>query len=571
MIVLLLFLLFAAQPLWSLFTPEEYLRRIHAHLMIEDPKSALVEAKEAFHLFPESPSLHRAYILALARAEHFTDAMAMYDTLDEESLPLLEEISWSILEKGQKSPQYSIRLHALIGAYFAQDRKSVKMISGTLQDTNAILRSIAIQLASQCRDSVLQKQLEQLLYTEKNWLVRSQLIAAVGEMRIKSALPYLEELLDSRTSTFEEKELAMKSLAQIHENIDEKKLQSLASSRKALIRQLACVFAEKSKDAEVASVVFPLLQDANAAVRIAAIRALLALQEVSCSVAEAKNRLEPLLNDVDPAVAITGAWAVTLLDKKRGLPYLEEALLSSSKIKRHLASAAIAALGDRGLGLAKRYLSGSFDPYVRLHLALCLIGQRQSLPAATEALYTFFMNKTDLLQYGQYGNTPFFLFQTSDVPFLPQIPNYPVVIDEVAQLKLLSYLAILQESRAHQAVEKFLKKTTWGISGLASRLLIQEGGEDSSELIAELLSSKDSSIQLQAALILAYLSKDPRAESVLKELYFTESHQHKKQILEALGQIAKPSSASFFLQALHEPFEILRILAASGLIRSIRR
>ncbi|MEM8629530.1 MAG: HEAT repeat domain-containing protein [Chlamydiota bacterium] len=560
---------FSVHTLWP--SSADYLRKIHAHWMIEDCKAATIVAKEAFDLFPENKEIHETYIICLAKSHAIDDAIASYALLEEESPPVLEEIAWGILEKGQTSSQYAIRLQALHAAYFAQDRRSVKSLLHTMEDENAILRSIAIQLASRYRDESLKRAVQGLLYQEQNWLVRSELIQAAGKMQLKRVSPYLENLLDSERATFEEKELAMRALVSMYEDMDGEKIARFANSPKALIRQLACKVAQRLEKEEVRDAILPLLTDERSEVRIAALQALTWVFAKAMSNEERSCALAKPLQDLDPAVAITAAWAATLMGQKKGLERLEEALISSSQNKRRLASGAIAALGDRASTLAEKYLASSFDPYVRVHLALALLGQRRASLQVRDTLYEFLMEKTTLLQYGPYKGTPFTLFQPSDVPYVPQIPNYPLVIDECAQLQLLSFLAILQDSRAPFAMQKFLCKSSWGISAMASSLLLQEGNEESLDLIRMLLDQDNVTVRLQAAIVLAYLGKEQQGIDVLQSSYQDANRHNKQKILEALSQIATRKDASFFLHALEEPLESLRILAASGLIQCLKR
>ncbi len=546
------------------------IRKIHAYFIIDDPLAAKKEIESALAIYPEKTALKDLYVTALARLGDTKKALEEYRLLPSQNDALLEEIAWSELEKAHRSSQYAIRLHAMIGAYFANDRKSVALLLQGMDDSNAILRSIAIQLASNYKDGALKKKIQRKLHQESNWLVRSELIKAIGKMQIQQEAKYLQELLENPRTTFEEKHLAIQSLVQLYEGVDKKQIQQLSQSPKVELRLLACALCEYWEKKEGKKEILSLLQDPKAKVRIAAIKALVYVWK-DLSKKEADDCIQPLLEDVHPAVAITACWALSLFDSPSGLDHLEEALLSSSKDRRRFASAAIQSLGAKGVVLAKKYIDQTFDPYVKVHLAAALIGQREEVPKAADALYSFFMKKTELWDYGSCSHLPFSMFHASKAPYIPQVANYPDVLDSIAQLKLLSFLAAVQDPRAKEAMQAFLQKKAWGISSFAASLLLKEEGETANALIQDLLDSNEDALQLQAAMVLAFIGKEKRGKDVLKKAYFAQTHERKKQILDALGQVMKKQEAPFFLEALEEPFAILRVSAASALLRALQR
>lgn len=74
---------------------------------------------------------------------------------------------------------------------------------------------------------------------------------------------------------------------------------------------------------------------------------------------------------------------------------------------------------------------------------------------------------------------------------------------------------------------------------------------------------------MQAALILALLGSDDAAVKVLQEAYSKVEREIKVYILEALGHIGDPQSIPFLLEILNEPFQVLRVVAASALIQCL--
>jgi HEAT repeat protein len=75
--------------------------------------------------------------------------------------------------------------------------------------------------------------------------------------------------------------------------------------------------------------------------------------------------------------------------------------------------------------------------------------------------------------------------------------------------------------------------------------------------------------RFQAALILAGLGGDPSAIKILQSAYPKVDREMKMHILEAIANIGDQSSIPFLISVLDEPFQILRVVAASALIKCI--
>jgi HEAT repeat protein len=122
-----------------------------------------------------------------------------------------------------------------------------------------------------------------------------------------------------------------------------------------------------------------------------------------------------------------------------------------------------------------------------------------------------------------------------------------------------------------EGVKSFLSCHEWGVTGAAAATLLQEGGEDSFSLIRELLQDPEENVKLQAALILAMFKHDPDATDVLMQSYQKADRDRKIHILEALGHIKDPRIAPFLVKVLQEPFQGLRVVAASALIQYLNQ
>jgi hypothetical protein len=313
------------------------------------------------------------------------------------------------------------------------------------------------------------------------------------------------------------------------------------------------------------------MHDAHPAVRMAAINAFGLIYREQYSEKEAKALLQEPLQDADPMVAITAGWAAMLIDPAFGTPCLQKWLSDSLPENRRLAAAAVAKAGSKGLKLAKTAFSTAQDPYVKVNLALGLLGQREEMAPCCDAIYTFLETEKRLLMMDKKGNPLFEVLAPSQVRHQDQIPNFPEAQDQMTRLHMLSLLTLVDDARAQTAIRSFLQKKKWGVTGAAAATLLHEGDEASLEVVRRLVQDDDGNVRLQACLVLALLGRDETALIPLQNAYSLADHDQKLHILEALGRIGNAQSYSFLMGVLREPFPVLRVAAASSLIQSVNR
>jgi HEAT repeat protein len=314
---------------------------------------------------------------------------------------------------------------------------------------------------------------------------------------------------------------------------------------------------------EYAPELIPLLQDASPDVRLQALYSL-GLLKVDID----KKELLPLLEDSSPYVAITAAWLATVKEWQEGPAYFRKWLQHPHADFSRTASAALSVTGRAGVPLMLEVLKTHPDSYVRANLAIGLIGEQTEVLFACDSLDSiFFTEQTKLWMWDE--RTPFRSLSPSLVTHIDQVPNYPFVVDQLTRLEILSMLSVMQYPKAQDAVKGFLKNKSWGVSGAAAGALLEEGDEEALNLVRGLLQEKDQAIRVQAALLLALLGKDPVAVKMLQEVYAEVDREMKIHILEALGRVGDPESIPFLVDILKEPFQLLRVVAASALIQSL--
>lgn len=550
---------------------DEGIRRIQAHLLIEDPHSALVDAQELASEYPESVEIQKILIETFAANGLEEEALKAWNqlTLKKPELlyerHLLEELAWGVLKKGTGSTQYGVRLAATIGAFLTRDTRAVPILLKMMRDSNAVIRSVAVQMASAFRDAPLKDEIARLMQEERVWIVRLEVIKAAGLLRMKELAPEIKTLVQSDKTPLEERQIAIAALLEMYDTITMEEFQTLARSNRAGLRHLACMVAIHFQMAEAREEVIRLIQDTNPAVRIAALNAFGLVYKGK------ESELASALQDSDPAVAITASWAAFVIHSPMAEKSMEKWLSDSLPENRRLAAAALSAVGSRGTSLAIRTLKESTDAYVRINIAKGLLGQRVEVKASSDIIYSFLESEKRPLMVDQKPNPLFAQLAPSQVRHNDQVPNFPEAQDQMTRLNLVSLLALVEDPRAEPALKLFLQRKHWGVTGVAAATLLHEGDDSALEIVKELTHDADPNIRLQACLVLAMFGKD---ESVLRDLqgaYAGADHDKKLYILEALGQIGNSQSYSFLTGCLKEPFPILRVAAAAALIQSVNR
>lgn len=551
-------------------------KRVYAHLLIADRRSAVEEAKRGLVSYPDSKPLQMAYIRALCEMGNEIEAMQQWEQTaglfeeEKSNRRILETLAWGVLTKGESSSQLNVRLSALLGAAFTNDAKAIPLLLQQLQSSNALLRSVAVKLAQSFPDAPIKEEIARLLSEEKLWYVRLEVIRAVGVLGLRHLKAELKEIIGDSRALFEEKASAIVALVSMYDRIDRNELLTLVQSDRSGLRQLAAeVIAHLNLNADL-DLLLPLLSDTSAEVRISALNTLALLRVQKIGSLSVKELIRENSDASSPEVAITAAYVLLLLDEKEGEKRLGVWLKSENEKWRRMASAALAVSGKYGLPLILKEIRETQDPYVKVNLAQGLIGQRVQVKLACDAIYEVFFKERDVLWMWETEYNPLFKsLAPSRVKHIDQIPHYPAVVDQMVRLDLLSTLSIVRYSKAQKAVKSFLQTQSWGVTGTAAATLLQEGDEEGLDAVRALIEDPDEKIRVQAALILAIVGSDPSAVKVLETAYFQVDREMKVHILEALAHIGAPSSIPFLLTVLKEPFQVLRVVAASALIQCL--
>ncbi|MGE3954643.1 MAG: HEAT repeat domain-containing protein [Parachlamydiales bacterium] len=543
-------------------------RELDCLRQIGDTERAVELARYYLEKEPNDPEKERELIRSLAA--HRVDGEAArlvrdYFSRYQEDWELAERVAWASLGKGGGSSSLATRVAALVGAVATNDIQAVDLLLTALKSKEATLRGVALELAPRLRDRPIQQEVERLVRTERVRSVRIAAIRSAALMQMEQLEPLMREIVADKRASTEERLAAVVAAAELMEDVSDGDLNFLATHPRAGMRMLACEAIALLDRRDRLDLLPPLLADSRPDVRLSALScAALFWEEIPL------ERIEPLLKDPDSGVAITAAYVMTLKAPERGRGAFAKYLKSKRPDEARMAAAALAQAGTKGVPLAQEMLRTHSDPYVKATLALGLLGQRVSIQEALAHLYTFCMKEPELWMWKTYGNGRFRALAPSNLGLTPRLAGAREAVDQMARLEILSLLALFEHPRAEAAIKKFLKSSSWGVSGVAAMTLLEEGEpEEALEVVRGLLKDPDEKIRVQAALGLALWGGDPSAAGVLEGAYPAADRELKIQLLEALGKIGSRSSLPFLLERLDEPFDTLRVLAASALIQCL--
>ncbi len=548
--------------------------RINALFLIKDPALALEECTSNLQKFPESLDLQKLHIKALAENGFELDAIKEWKAIESHILDekeresLFETIAWGVLLDGKNSSQLMMNNFSLLGAFLTQDARAVAMIRSAMQSSNSMQRALAVRLASQYGDSDLKEQMIQLLKHEKISFVRFEVIKAIGALQLKQASEYLKDIIYDQRSLAEEKVYAIQSLATLYDHIQQHEIIELLNHKRGGFRILAAEVISRLHLYEHLPLLVARLDDPITDVRMHFLNAIGILNPNI--LAREKELLTKLCRDPHHNVAITAAWIALQAKIEIGSLVLREKIESEDPALRRFTAAVIALSGKKGMPIAMRVLEKTKDPFVQANLYFGLLRIREREVSVCNQLFNFLQSSDSaLINWEEQPNPLFTAIAPSKAQFTSEISNFPALADGMTRLSIINALAMIDPDKAIICAKNFLANSHWGLIIPTAELLIEEGEMYSLEIIKQLLDEKEEKVRLQAAFVLAFIGSDDSAIKVLEESYYRVHREVKLQILEALGKIGSKKCLPFLLKILEEPFQGLRIAAASAIIQSL--
>jgi hypothetical protein len=278
---------------------------------------------------------------------------------------------------------------------------------------------------------------------------------------------------------------------------------------------------------------------------------------------------EDLVHDPQDEVIITVGRLLSFYDFSKAFLILKDKMESSDQKIRCLAACALALTTQEGREKGIDLLLVEKDPYVKLNLALSMLGFEEHEKRLCEQIAIFLASTQEKLMIDGSSNSTLHVVLPSKVPHVPDVPHYPEAVDQKTRLHLINHLAILRYPGVEGAIKKYLRSQSFGMTFAASKALMEEGAEDSAAIIETLLQDPDEKIRIQAALILGMIGGHESAVTVLQEAYPKLDRELKMAVLEVLGHLGSKKSIPFLTKRLDDPFNVIKIIAASSIIQCI--
>lgn len=549
--------------------------KAYMYYKLRDFDSAETMCMRALDLYPDSAKLQELQFRIFSEKGNIEQAIAMIkehpcfqEVRNFNDLALVEELAWGVLTHVTMSSE-AMQLMAMIGAFFTNDARAVNLILKHLMSSNALLRAHAVRATMHYRDDALKDKLKVLLCDEKNYFVKLEVIKVVGLLQMEECSILLKEIIASEISTDELKCAAIQALVQIYESMTRHDLLEMINSPRAGLRLAACEIAAHLEEKEHLPDLVQLLDDSSPEVKVAALNAVSILGLHRIEAKELKKKIEALIEDANPAVSVTAEWLNIRHSLGIKQTNLKKWLYHDNPRVRLMTASAMGLCGHAMEKNLVEEFHNHTDPFVRLNLAIGLIHIGKEIDEALGQIHQSLEDTTTKMMKRQFGNPLFTTYAPSEVRHVPFIPQYPDMVDQLTRLELINTLTILNYPGAKEMLKRMLKNETLHVVGNTASLLLEEGELESIDLVRELVEDPDHRIATQAALVLAFLGKDPSVVPVLIQAYHLGDWELKIQILEALGRIGDYSAIPFLIEVVEEPFQLLKIVAASSLIQCL--
>jgi HEAT repeat protein len=565
----------ASVLLLGALTEQDVADRAALHLAMKNPHGALEELETHEHEFQQSTLLLKQKIRSYAALERESDLMQAFTKLEQKNQTtneqfdeqLLEEVAWSIIRKQAVAPSSHMRIEAIMTALFTQDARSVPLIAQALQDTSMDVRLCALDCAKSLKDASIQKLVIECARSDPSAHVRTEAINTLKIMGCEDAKPFLRDLLVQEGKTIDEKLCAVCALGALTESPERKDLEKLLQSKSPYMRAYVCdVVLTKNLHQDI-DLIESLLDDKSSFVQVAALQTLSLFPQWNMQ--KSHKKIIELAQSNDAKLSIASAHLLMLKEQipDVALRIFQKWLENPNEQVRLLAASALAQAGHKASPYIEKILHHATSPLVRLNLAIGCIRERVHEKKAAHILVDELNHIPDRLNQHQAGI--FTWIGTTDEVHVPYMARLPETKDLFCRLSLLGIAATCDQTHVEEHLKGFLKDRTWGISGYAAALLIQESDQFHIDALHKLLEDPSEEIRLQAAFLLAMKEQNQQALDLFKSFYPKANRKIKELIITAIGRIGEKKALPFLCTVLQEPFPTLRLRAAGAILQCL--
>lgn len=564
---MLLYLIAALLPLALFGEGEE--EKIEARIVLGDFLGAEETAEAFLEEAPENAKVRHLLLKALVAQGKSVKSVRLIQSLNDplEFTDWMEEGAWAVIKKASVSPSLESQMRALIGAFLTQDIKAARLIERALGASNQHLKLLAIHLAGYYPDSFIKQALFSLVSLPERPAVRQEAIASLCQINDPEVRAFLEEALSEKKFSDRGKIATLARCYEARISLEKHIIIDLVQNASPLFRIYGIYLIDQALDASwVATLTSLALNDTSSHVQLAAVEVLARSYPKIVVPSEFLEGIAPFLEASDLNLRLASAYYFARKGEEAGYKVLLEVINTSHPFWGNFAAALLVQSGEQGLAYAGKLFKELRDPFIRLNLAMGLVGQQKNQQEVVEFLGALVADPDIRLEKKDEGIASFFLTdQFEQVPYV-----YLFQKDKVLKLELLNLISRFDKEKAIEGMRVFLKDRNFSLGALSARLLLSEGDEDLFQGIKQLLKEEDGRLRVHAALTLALWAKDQTALPVLLEEYPKASRREKELILEGLGQIRSEKAVPFLLERLSEPSETLQVMAASSLLLSLR-
>ncbi len=557
---------------------KKFKEHIHYHLLIRNYTEAAKLSSEAIEELPDSAALRHLYIESLAHLGSEKKLLRAWqdyardfpENKYEDSL--LELVAKGVLKKAEVSEPYSSKYYRYAVANSFTDASSVESLKEAMQDSNFAVRDMALNAALSHGDEVLCNEIRELLERENVPAIKLKAMEVLMRIKGEEAYPLADMMIkDPKISSQERLRLVLMRLDR-QKSIPREELEKLANSLNMIERLVAGYAFGYFQRAQDIDILKQLIQDPISDVRLQAITSLGLLRATEIDGQSVQELMQPIMEGENGELALLASWVSMLAGDAQAKQKFRDFLFHTNAKLRLEATSLICYSLPHTIDLAKEFFQTHNDPYVRLNLAVQLLVQRQQIQEASDLVFTFLSKPESCrfktcMPYPMEMIWPMSLIDEQE-KMMSNVPS--MVQSEIVHFCLLNLLAILEDPRASPLISRFLETHHSSIALASMPQFLRAGSGPMLDLICSFFDHPDLSKRIQAAALVALLKKEEKALKILYDAYPQVDRPLKEMIITIVGQIGAKDSIPFLTEALYEPSQSLRIIAAASLMQCLR-
>lgn len=552
--------------------------KISYNLLIRNDAEAINQSSEAIQIFPYSKNLRKLYLESLSSIgaeKKLLRAWQQYSRdfpNDKFEDGVLEVIAKGVLHNAELSDMYASKHYRYACADAFTDSSSVESLKEAFQDSNFVVREMALNAALVHGDETLCDDILEMLKTEKVASVKRKGIEVLLRIKGADAKPLLEKMLNDKNLSYLDRVSFILTLLDGKEKVTREELKELTESEQMIERLIACYVYSYFSHKDDLDLLKPLLNDSNHDVRLQAITSLGHLRISQIGDEKLKDILLAQIEKGTTEIALLSSWACIMAnDPLEDYPLRDFLYHSNPKIRLQAASLIGYSL-PHTQAIAEEFFETHTDPFVRLNLSISMLVQRVKVKEASDQVFEF-LQRHESAQFK--SSFPYPMETVWPTSLLDEgekmVGGMPSALQsEIVHFCMLNLLAILEDSRAQGLISSFLDTHHSNVALASIAQFIKAESSHILDLICSFFDHPDMNKRVQAAALVALLKKEEKALDVLYNAYPKSDRQIKEMIILIVGQIGSKDSIPFLMDAIYEPSQTLRVVASSSLMRCLR-